>query len=161
MREVNKLESVVLRPVRCSLCGGSLVFEGGGTYSCIHCGNVELDNFGKVSQFLYENGPAPIIVIEQATGVEGIEIEKMLKEGRLQIPEPSEYYIKCEKCGCDIKYGRFCTNCIKELAGGIKMLFNSAEGKKPKRREEFYFRENEEPKVEGKMRYFTGRRKRI
>lgn len=146
MGEIDKLEKMILekKPLKCSQCGGRLVFEGSGAYRCVSCKNIELDNFGKVKKFLDENGAASAIVIEQATGVNRKVIEQMLREGRLEIPEPSAYYIKCERCGCDIRYGRFCPECIKELAGGIKAIFNSEIGEKPK--------------LQGKMRFFTDKR---
>ena len=38
-----------------------------------------------------------------------------LKEGRLEIPEGSSYYLKCERCGISINSGRFCQPCASIL----------------------------------------------
>lgn len=134
MSEIYKLEKLMSegKPLFCSKCHGNLVFEGGGSYSCSQCGNIELDNFGKVKKYLDENGLTSMLVLEEETGVERKIIEQMLKEGRLEIPESSEYYIQCERCGCDIRYGRFCPDCVKTLAGGIKSVFSADIGEKPK-----------------------------
>lgn len=50
----------------------------------------------------------------------------------MEIPEGSKYYLKCEKCGCSIRYGRFCPDCVRELAGEIKAVFHEDVGEKPK-----------------------------
>lgn len=67
-----------------------------------------------------------------ATGVPQVLIKLFLKKGKLEIPENSKYYLKCEKCGCSIRYGRYCPECVKELAGGIKAVFSEDAGEKPK-----------------------------
>lgn len=143
MNDIEVFEKIVLekKPSKCPECKGPLVFEGGGAYKCSQCGTTVLDNFGKVKKYLDENGAASSITIARATGVRREVIEQMLKEGRLEIPDSSEYFIKCERCGCDIRYGRYCPDCVNQLAGGIKAIFNENIGEKPKN--------------QGKMRYFT------
>ncbi|MDE7479075.1 MAG: hypothetical protein K2M91_14235, partial [Lachnospiraceae bacterium] len=56
------------KPVFCSLCRGRMVYVGRGAYKCEKCEHEELDDFGKVRQYLEENGPMPALVIAQATG---------------------------------------------------------------------------------------------
>ena len=95
-------------------------------------------NYGNVLQnyalkaFLEENGPSPAVVISENTGVPLDIINIYLRTGRLEIPEGSKYFINCERCGCSIRYGRFCPECAKILAGGIKAVFNADVGEKPK-----------------------------
>lgn len=134
MEKLDKLEKLVLeqKPTVCPDCQAKFFYDGGGVYRCENCGRVELDAFGKVKQYLDEHGAAPTIVLEQKTGVDRKYIEQMLREGRLEIPESSPYFIQCEKCGCDIRYGRFCPECIKELAGGIQAVFHEDMGERPK-----------------------------
>lgn len=148
MDEMQVFEQMVLekKPSKCPECGEKLIFEGGGSYRCQKCETVVLDNFGKIKKYLDENGAASCITIARATGVRREIIEQMLKEGRLEIPDSSEYFIKCERCGCDIRYGRFCPECINKLAGGIKAIFNESVGEKPKQ--------------PGKMRFLDEKRKR-
>ena len=115
--------------IRCNICKKKVQFIGGGKYKCNSCGNIVLDDFGKVKEFLEENGPSPSIIISTATGVSTQVIEQFLKEGRIEIPKGSSYFIKCEKCGASIRYGRYCNVCIKQLAGAIKGVFDeSAKG---------------------------------
>lgn len=119
----------------CRKCGGKLAFKGAGLYICEECQEEFLDDFGKVRAFVEENGPKPAHDIAIATGVRLHDIQEFLKAGRLEIPENSEIFIKCNKCGCDIRYGRFCPECAAKLAGGIKQAFLAGEiGERPKKR---------------------------
>lgn len=131
----SEAERIILenKPIICEKCKGKLYFMGGGRYKCNDCGNEVLDDFGKVKEFLEENGPSPSAVISENTGVRQDVIATFLKKGRLEIPDGSPCYIKCERCGCSIRYGRFCPECIQKLAGGIKVIFNEEMGEKPKK----------------------------
>lgn len=120
------------KPIQCSLCKGKLFYVGSGRFMCEKCEHIELDDFGKVKNFLEENGPAPSIQIAEITGVKTEVIDLLLKNGQLEITEGSRYYLQCEKCGCSIRSGRFCHGCAKELANGIKRMFYAEVGEKPK-----------------------------
>lgn len=114
------LESV---PYQCEECAGRMMYKGGGSYECMECGHTALDAFGKVKQFLDQNGGTqPMLVIAEKTGVPVEVLNKMLKDGRLQIPPGCEVYLRCEKCGCAIRSGRFCTRCELETLQEIKEL---------------------------------------
>jgi len=122
------------KPERCTKCRGRLKYIGGGYYECFDCGNREIDDFGKIKDFIDMHGPSPAIVISECTGVPVDLINGMLKEGRLEIPEGSQIYIKCEKCGCSIRYGRFCPECIKQRTNTLMgVYFNPDVGERPKR----------------------------
>ena len=149
MDEANKreIESIVLasRPISCSKCRGKLFYIGSGKYKCERCENEVMDDFGKVKAFLEENGPSPAVVIGESTGVRVEVIEFFLKKGRLEILENSAFYLQCEKCGCAIRYGRYCPQCAKSLLGGIKAIFHEDVGERPK---------NPVSNEDVKMRYF-------
>ena len=74
-----------------------------------------------------------------------------MTEKRFEIIENSKYYIKCERCGCALRYGRFCYSCTREIAG--KLIGNVFEvvGEKPK----FYRGKKSE-----RMRFLDGKNKR-
>lgn len=140
------LEKLIIsnKPIVCEACGGKLFYVGSGSYECNSCGLKVYDDFGKVKHYLEEHGPTPAIILSEATGVDLEIIEMFLKQGRVEIPENSPYYISCEKCGCSIRYGRFCPPCVKELSGGIRAMLIQDMGEKPKH----------EPKLNGQMRFF-------
>lgn len=129
-----KLERMIIqnRPVHCDECGGKMYYLSGGEYECRECGCREYDDFGKVRTFLGEHGPSPAPVIAAATGVKTEVIKHFLKKGRLEIPEGSKYFLQCERCGCAIRYGRFCPECMKELTGGLRAAFHEDVGERPK-----------------------------
>jgi len=139
------------RPIRCSKCKGRLRYVGGGRYECFDCGNEEIDDFGKVKEYVDANGPKPAIIIEENTGVPADIINGMLREGRLEIPEGSLVYINCEICGCAIRFGRYCPDCIRSRTNSLKnVFFNPEVGEKP----------TSPPKhQDGKMHFFGGENK--
>jgi hypothetical protein len=140
--------------VKCEACGGALVYTGLGQYKCRECEAIYLDDFGKVRQFLEENGPTPSIVISKVTGVEKNIVDLMLAEGKLEIPEGSKYYIKCEKCGCALKFGTICPECAKAMTAQLKEISQKTNvGEVPK-----YVAAGGKVEGSGKMR-FVGEKK--
>lgn len=131
-REKFEKEFLERKPNRCSKCKGRLKYIGGGYYECYDCGNREIDDFGKIKEYIDANGPKPAIVISENTGVPIELINGMLKQGRLEIPEGSRVYIQCENCGCSIRYGRYCPDCIRNRTNSLKgVFFNPDVGEKP------------------------------
>ncbi len=120
------------KPTKCNVCNGKMSYISNGKYKCSVCGYEILDDFGKVKEFLEEYGPTSAAIISRATGVHSDVIELLLKNGKVEIPEGSDYYIKCEKCGCNIRYGRYCPSCVRGITGKMKSVFNEEIGEKPK-----------------------------
>ena len=116
----------------CPFCGNNMKYIYGEMYECPGCGRKELTDFGKVRRFLDTNGPQPAIVISDATGVSLEVIDGFLKQGRVEIPDGSEVYIKCQKCGTDIRYGRYCPECMMQMTKNIgQALWSPEMGEKP------------------------------
>lgn len=120
------------KPAACESCGGKMAYKGGGTYKCESCDAIAYDDYGKVKKYLDEHGPTPAIYIARATGVNKDLIEMFLKQGKLEIPEGSKFYIRCEKCGCSLKSGRYCEECAKALKSGNKRVTAHDIGERPK-----------------------------
>ena len=84
-------------------------------------------------------------VIADETGVPMKHLNLMLREGRVEIPDGSSYYIRCESCGCSIRYGRFCPDCVRRTASDLRQAFYVAEmGEKPKQSGSMRFYNNGE-----------------
>lgn len=128
----------------CKACGGKMEYLYSGIYKCGDCKAMKMDDFGKIRTFLDKEGPTPAVIISQETGVPLDIINDYLRHGRLEIPEGSSHYIKCEKCKVDIRFGRYCPECVAQLAGAIKQSFLVEEI-------------GERPKETGKMRYLDKR----
>ena len=65
-------------------------------FECPSCHKKALSDFGLVREYLDKNGPQPAIVISDATGVKVEVIDKFLRQGRVEIPDGSDVYIKCQ-----------------------------------------------------------------
>jgi hypothetical protein len=133
----------------CPECRSPMQYMYGEEFECPQCKRRELSDFGKVKEFLDTHGPQPAVVINQNTGVELDYINMLLRQGRIEVPDGSEVYIKCQKCGTDIRYGRYCPECMvkvsKELNG---IMWSTDMGEKPKVK-----------KQEGTMHYMDKMRK--
>ena len=71
-------------PEKCSVCGRSLKYAGRGTYVCEHCGNEELDDFGRVDRYIELNGPSSAPVMSRALGIPMARIHELVAQGRLE-----------------------------------------------------------------------------
>ncbi len=131
----------------CSKCGGSMSYAYGENYVCNVCGGQERSDFGKVRDFLEKYGPQPAMVIHDGTGVSLAYIDLLLREGRVEIPDGSAVYIKCKKCGTDIRYGRYCPECSVAMSKEVHGAFGQAldVGERPTKKAQ----------SAGKMRFMT------
>ena len=131
---------------KCEYCHNRMNYLGSGMYRCTFCGMEVLTDFGKIKKFLDENGPTPSGVIAQKTGLSLEKIDSYLKRGMVEIQDGDKYYLSCEKCGCDIRYGRFCPECAKsEIAHSLKLSYQDV-GERPKQNN---------GDMAGKMRYLN------
>lgn len=112
------------KPVECEKCKGRLYYIGNGRYYCKSCGHEMSDAIGKLKDFLSKNESTSVAFISQATGVSSDIVVPFLRQGGIDVPRDSKYYLECEKCGCSIREGKFCPFCVHELTGGIKTLLN-------------------------------------
>ncbi|WP_167957565.1 MerR family transcriptional regulator [Anaerosporobacter faecicola] len=128
----------------CKRCKHAFTYYGFGYEYCPVCKQIDEDDYLKVKDYIYEHGISKIIDVVRATGVEEKVITNYLREGRLEIPEGSSYYLECERCGTNICSGRFCKSCaatlIKELSTTV--AYNEV-GDSP------------DKQVTGKMRYLN------
>ena len=133
--------------VICEKCGGIVKFRGSGEYECAECGNVVLDDFGKVRQFLEKRGPSNIMEIAYATGLDKSVVSKLLMDGRIQVLQRTSEGKKCARCGIPISRGKYCSEC-GEMISKVSRKGASVEAKKDK----MHFLNNENAKKTGKKK---------
>ncbi len=104
--------------VLCETCGGRLKSVRSGEYCCTKCGATEYDDFGKIRQFLDENGPASKEEISMATGVEREIIVEYIKEQRLEAVDKA-HNNTCVICGAKILSGTMCAECAGTKGQGF------------------------------------------
>lgn len=149
---MTEIEEVFLahRPLFCDSCDGKMEYIGGGEYRCQSCGNEQLDDYGKIRVYLEQNPGDSAVGISKGTGVDLEIIGMFLKDGRISIPDNSRIFIKCGRCGCALRHGRYCMDCTRELANDIKSALYESVGEKPrsggisKRAEKMWYRKKEE-----------------
>lgn len=104
----------------CIACRRLFQYPGFGTKFCNICKERDLDNQHRVKEFLREHGLANMYEIAENTGVSEDLVKQYLRDGMLEIPEGSPIYIKCESCGCDIRYGRWCPACASKMSKDLQ-----------------------------------------
>lgn len=120
----------------CMRCHRLFQYTGFGHMICPRCKEAEAREFEWVKNYLYENPGATMIEVEEATGVPVYQLTAYLKAGRLEIPNGSPIFIKCEKCGQDIRSGRFCADCVSKMSASLKKELDFDEfqvGEKPRK----------------------------
>lgn len=90
-------------------------YRGLGEFACTECGNVEYNDYGKVRNYLEEHRGATQDEVFRMTGVAKWKIREFLIEEKIEIAPDSITYLKCEKCGANIRSGRYCENCRKKI----------------------------------------------
>ncbi len=104
----------------CIGCKRLFQYPGFGAKFCPSCKQRDLDNQHLVKQYIREHGMANMYEIAENTGVSENLVRQYLRDGMLEIPEGSPIYIKCESCGCDIRYGRWCPSCAARMSNDLK-----------------------------------------
>lgn len=104
----------------CAKCGRLFQYIGGPPI-CPKCKQKEEEDFQLVKNYIYENKNANMIEVSNETGVSTKLIERFIREGRLMLSEDSPISLKCEKCGTNIRTGRFCEACSRSLSNEMRM----------------------------------------
>ncbi len=131
--EMTEAEQIFMayRPVCCEDCGGKMFYDGDGLYHCADCGGKELDDYGIIRMYLEKIGPDSALNISKETGVDLCVVNMFLKDGEARIPEGCRLFIKCRRCGCSIRSGRYCKSCTYEMAGGLRGAYQPVPVEKP------------------------------
>lgn len=72
-------------PGLCPKCQKPLDHIGSGQYRCPQCGAVELDDFGKIKQYLSVNGPTPAWKLARELGIRREIIDQYIKNGSVDV----------------------------------------------------------------------------
>lgn len=104
------------KPVRCEKCGSAkVVYKGIGEYTCSNCSFIMYDDYGLVRNYIESNPGATQAEVSKATGISKSKIMQFLKEDKIEISPGSAVFLRCEKCGREIRSGRYCFDCIKAI----------------------------------------------
>lgn len=108
----------------CVRCKRMFTYLGYGHFYCPSCKIADEEDFKKVRDYIFEHGTAPALEVSEQTGISLERITQYLREGRLEIPEDSPIFIKCEMCSTDIRSGRLCPSCASSLTHAMRVEMN-------------------------------------
>ena len=91
-----------------------------GPVICQQCKAAMEDEFQKVKKYVYENPGSDIRMVSEACEVDPGQIRQWVREERLCFSDDSPVGIGCERCGTQIKSGRFCEKCKVEMTTELK-----------------------------------------
>lgn len=126
----------------CKYCGAMFRYYGFGYGYCERCTPIDEEMFHRVKDYIWEHGTASAAEVSSAVGVSIKQIDQYLRDSRLEIPEDSPIFIRCEVCGTEIRYGRFCQECASRVTKDMRKAFKAES-----------FEIGEKPKKSGKMHY--------
>lgn len=132
-------------PSTCPICGAIYKQIVPELVKCPSCGFEEKSTFGIVKDYIEKNGMPTMAEVSKACKVPIWKIDKYLRSGKLEIPESSDVFIKCRRCGKDLRFGKFCKECADILVRDISNAFHIEEseiGEVPR-------------KLKGKMHYIN------
>ena len=119
--EMNQM-NIYNRPLLCEKCKSAIMkFIGCGNYKCPNCGHIDMDDWGKVREYLYEHKNSTALDISNNLGIPRMEITQMLRESKIEVAVGSESIITCEICGKSIRSGKICQSCEKQIHENIEM----------------------------------------
>ena len=91
----------------------------------------EEEKFDFVKKYLKENPASSLIKVSDETGVTVPEIERFLRDGRLEVTSGMGDFLKCTKCGSPIKTGRYCPECEKKVVDNVKTVYKTVVATNP------------------------------
>lgn len=100
----------------CYECGHRLQGDDEGRYFCHSCELEFNSEYDIVKEYLRTYGVTEALRLSNLTGVSMSKLNYYLRKGMVEIANCSKAFIKCKKCGVEIKYGNYCPNCAKVLA---------------------------------------------
>lgn len=118
----------------CKRCGKIYQYDGVHKI-CKNCRAQLEKDFEKVKEFLKENPDSSISVVSEETGVKKKTIIEFIKNNRL-IAEDLEIdaKIKCQRCGTEIKHGKYCDRCISDMKNEVESVTKKKEKKKKRKK---------------------------
>lgn len=106
--------------LNCKSCGKIFNATLASSKICPDCKNKDTENFKKVKDYLYKNKGASIPMTSEETGVTVKDIMRYLREDRLEVADNANIGIPCERCGVNMKSGKYCLKCISEMESILK-----------------------------------------
>ena len=128
----------------CKMCGRIFNYVGGPIW-CQRCKEKMEEKFQEVKEFIRNNPGVDINVVSQECDVSTAQIQQWLRDERLEVTENSAIFLTCEKCGANIRSGRFCEKCKYDMTMGFQHVIDKNKPTPPAK--------HKDPKDNPKMRF--------
>ncbi len=96
--------------MNCKKCGKIFNYAAGQVV-CADCKKKLEVKFKDTRVFIRRNPLASIQMVSEECDIDVKQIKQWIREERLSFSKDSEIGIECEKCGANIKTGRYCDTC--------------------------------------------------
>ena len=107
----------------CRTCGKLFNYMGTGRPICAACNAALEEKFFQVREYIREHKDAGVNEVSEENDVPVSQIKQWIREERLAFSENSQVGIECEKCGVQIRTGRFCKACKGNITEGLKAVY--------------------------------------
>lgn len=112
----------------CAMCGRMFEMTGFRTV-CPGCLEKDMKDFDIIRDYLYVHPRAKVFEVSNNLDIPVPVIKRYLKEGRLEIIEKGNLFLKCEKCGKPVCSGTQCDDCLKQSSHGYKSSYTGTSGR--------------------------------
>lgn len=94
-----------------------------GPRLCQACREELEKKFSEVKKYIEEHKNATVNMVSEEMEVSVSQINQWIREERLSFSEDSAVMIHCEKCGTNIRTGRFCDACKVGLTRDLNSMY--------------------------------------
>ena len=106
----------------CKICGR--LYQQHGYYDrCPQCFERDEEDFCKIREYLLVHPYAKIFEVSSNLALSINKIKRYLKEGRMEIVEKNNQFLKCELCGKPICSGIHCDECSKQTIHDFRSYY--------------------------------------
>lgn len=106
----------------CKICGR--LYQPRAHYEiCPICTVHDEEDFSKIREYLYLHPFAKVFEVSMNLDISINKIKRYLREGRIEIIEKNNQFLKCEICGKSICSGQYCSDCCKANVHDFKSYY--------------------------------------
>jgi flagellar operon protein (TIGR03826 family) len=116
----------------CKNCGKLFNYISGHPPLCHNCIKELEEKFLVVKEYIYKHPGAGMQEVAEENEVSTTQIQKWIREERLEFSKESLVGLECESCGTLIRTGRFCKSCKDKLANNLGNVYKEPEPVKKK-----------------------------
>ena len=107
----------------CERCGG-LYETFLETNVCSRCYAILEDKLKSIKTYIQANRTADITEVCETMKIDEKQVMAWIREGRLKFPSESGVTVPCMKCGTEMRYGKYCGICRKDMIDELESVYD-------------------------------------